>query len=516
MEQPNGEDSKLPEKEWTYARTKKFKTQLSDRLNLILNESKEDFKDWEKEEFRDLFKKHDLLEENNEPSYLLVSDSVYTNEYFDRLKMIHEEAQETMNSGKGGKSVSSVKSVDMTEEAKTFAEEHNLNIADVVAYKQAMEEGLLRDANKALSEIRRKLREENKGLSLSGFVKKFSPIREALYKLFGDLGVLEKEYYDSILKERGLMEAARKREEEERKRQDEPIEELMSMTSEERDAEYMRALEAKDEKRMFEVLQAEAKLKGYSIGSEYQGEGTWKAPSNPGYSSTEERRVALEKDSPHLNIDDIANGYMNQPEDIFTDLHAYGNDNESGRESAKAILDAICYIKDGKGMPEVTVYRAVPTLVEEESLRNGDWVTPSKTYAKIHGESRLDGDYRIIEQKVPTNELWWDGNDIREWGFDNGKDYAYKNTENSRKLNDLITRDDQGNVILPSQRFNEKVEDERFRNDEELEEVNQRFNEELNNLTEANADKVTLWLGKPSDVLLSSGIENKPIRLSKR
>ena len=749
LKAPNGEDSKLPEKEWAYARTKEFKSQLSDRLNLILNESKEDFKDWEKEEFRDLFKKHDLLEENNEPSYLLVSDSVYTNEYFDRLKMMQEEAQETMNSGKGGENVSSVKSVDMRDaeyikavenndtetiqrllseeaerkgysndssyqgslafngsapyqnayfetkeerkeawendeyedtmslgdyvdsgidtndlewnltdpmalrqadperreaienlrqtvrsnsktitiyravdanikeneirngdwvtpsrsyaeyhiglqdwengrvieqevsiddlwwdgndiaewgydngkgevykntpnnrkmfevtyddkgniiplserfnednndiryryedevdnEAKTFAEEYNLNIADVIAYKQAMEEGLLRDANKALSEIRRKLREENKGLSLSGFVKKFSPIREALYKQFGDLGVLEKEYHDSILKERGLMEAARKREEEERKRQNEPIEELMSMTSEERDAEYMRALEAKDEKRMFEVLQAEAKLKGYSMGAEYQGEGAWKAPSNPGYSSTEERRAALEKDAPHLNIDDIANGYMNQPEDIFTDLRAYGNDNESGKESAKAISDAISDIKDGKEMPKVTVYRAVPTSVEEESLRNGDWVTPSKAYAKEHGEHRLDGDYRIIEQKVPANELWWDGNDIREWGFDNGKDYAYKNTENSRKLNDLITRDDQGNVILPSQRFNDQVEDERFRNDEELEKVNQRFNEELNNLTEANADKVTLWLGKPSDVLLSSGIENKPMKL---
>ncbi|MBF1421631.1 LPD38 domain-containing protein [Hoylesella nanceiensis] len=398
-------------------------------------------------------------------------------------------------------------------EAKTFAKQHNLDASDVIAYKQAMEEGLLRDANNALSAIRRKLREENKGLSLSGFTKIFSPIREALYKQFGDLGVLEKEYHDSILKERGLMEAARKREEEERKRQNEPIEELMSMTSEERDAEYMRALETKDEKRMSEVLQAEAKLKGYSMGAEYQGEGAWKAPSNPGYSSTEERRAALEKDAPHLNIDDIANGYMNQPEDIFTDLRAYGNDNESGKESAKAISDAISVIKDGKGMPEVTVYRAVPTSVEEESLRNGDWVTPSKAYAKEHGEHRLDGDYRIIEQKVPANELWWDGNDIREWGFDNGKDYAYKNTENSRKLNDLITRDDQGNVILPSQRFNDQVEDERFRNDEELEKVNQRFNEELENLTEENADKVTLWLGKPSDVLLSSGIENKPLKL---
>ena len=389
-------------------------------------------------------------------------------------------------------------------EAKTFAEEHNLNVADVIAYKQAMDEGLLRDANKALSEIRRKLREENKGLSLSGFVKKFSPIREALYKQFGDLGVLEKEYHDSILKERGLMEAARKREEEERKRQNEPIEELMSMTSEERDAEYMRALEAKDEKRMSEVLQAEAKLKGYSMGAEYQGEGAWKAPSNPGYSSTEERRAALEKDAPHLNIDDIANGYMSQPEDIFTDLRAYGNDNESGKESAKAISDAISDIKDDKGMPEVTVYRAVPTSVEEESLRNGDWVTPSKAYAKEHGEHRLDGDYRIIEQKVPANELWWDGNDIREWGFDNGKDYAYKNTENSRKLNDLITRDDQGNVILPSQRFNDRVEDERFRNDEELEKVNQRFNEELKRYKNGEMNKnEMLHLGSPHGVMRS-------------
>jgi len=389
-------------------------------------------------------------------------------------------------------------------EAKTFAEEHNLNVADVIAYKQAMEEELLRDANNALSAIRRKLREENKGLSLSGFTKKFSPIREALYKQFGDLGVLEKEYHDSILKERGLMEAARKREEEERKRQNEPIEELMSMTSEERDAEYMRALEAKDEKRMSEVLQAEAKLKGYSMGAEYQGEGAWKAPSNPGYSSTEERRAALEKDAPHLNIDDIANGYMSQPEDIFTDLRAYGNDNESGKESAKAISDAISDIKDDKGMPEVTVYRAVPTSVEEESLRNGDWVTPSKAYAKEHGEHRLDGDYRIIEQKVPANELWWDGNDIREWGFDNGKDYAYKNTENSRKLNDLITRDDQGNVILPSQRFNDRVEDERFRNDEELEKVNQRFNEELKRYKNGEMNKnEMLHLGSPHGVMRS-------------
>lgn len=48
---------------------------------------------------------------------------------------------------------------------------------------------------------------------------------------------------------------------------------------------------------------------------------------------------------------------------------------------------------------------------------------------------------------------------------------------------------------------------------DELNAVNERFNEELSNLTEENADKVTLWLGKPSKVLLVAGVEDKPMKL---
>lgn len=354
-----------------------------------------------------------------------------------------------------------------TDEVKAFADTHNLDTADVAAYEYAMSVGNNHAAHFALSTIRRKQRTANRSMKLSEFGKMFYKIRKGLYEQFGDLDALDEEYRQKVFKERGLMEAARKREEEERKRQREPIEALMLLTPEERDAEYMRALEAKDENRMREVLQAEAQIKGYSTDADYQGEGTWIAPSNPGYETAEERRAAVEEDSPDLNIDDLAHGYTNQPDDIFTNLRAYGNDNESGRESGKAITDAIRYIKSGKGMPKVTVYRAVPTSVKENGLRSGDWVTPSKSYAKMHGESRLEGDYRIIEQEVPADELWWDSNDIREWGFDNGKDYAYKNTENGRKLNDLVTKDDNGNVIPPSKRFNEKVADERFRKTEQ-------------------------------------------------
>lgn len=50
----------------------------------------------------------------------------------------------------------------------------------------------------------------------------------------------------------------------------------------------------------------------------------------------------------------------------------------------------------------------------------------------------------------------------------------------------------------------------RFR---EIQEVNERFNEELSGLTEDNADKVTLGLGNPSPVLLAAGVEDKPMKL---
>lgn len=47
----------------------------------------------------------------------------------------------------------------------------------------------------------------------------------------------------------------------------------------------------------------------------------------------------------------------------------------------------------------------------------------------------------------------------------------------------------------------------------ELEEVNERFNEGLGKLTEENADKLVLSLGRPSAVLLSAGVSDKPMKL---
>lgn len=395
LKTPNGEDSKLPEKVWAYARTKKFKTQLSDRLNLILNESKEDFKDWEKEEFRDLFKKHDLLEENNEPGRFLVSQFMYSEKYYDRKGKMQEEAQETMNSGKGGENVSSVKSVDM------------------------------------------------------------------------------------------------------------------------RDAEYIKAVENNDTETIQRLLSEEAERKGYSKDSSYQGSLAFNgsAPYQNAYFETkEERKEAWENDEYEdtMSLGDYVDSGIdtNNLEWNLTDPMALRQADPDRREAIENLRQTV-----RSNSKTITIYRAVDANIKENEIRNGDWVTPSRSYAEYHIGLQDWENGRIIEQEVSIDDLWWDGNDIAEWGYDNGKGEVYKNTPNNRKMFE-VTYDDKGNIIPLSKRFNDQVEDERFRNDEELEKVNQRFNEELDKQIKGELPKGHVYqIGMPNDILLDAGIPQLPIEL---
>ena len=351
------------------------------------------------------------------------------------------------------------------DEISDFAQKHNLNRADVEAYADYMSRENLNGAARAFHEIRRKVRLDNQGASLGLFTKIFSPIEKELYEKFGNIDDLRQQYVQRTLDERNAMEAARKRAEEAAEAERRRLQEFQDMSDEQLDSEYMKAVKANDEGRMRDLVNEAARRKGYGdIQSDYQGVGAWTAPSNPGYESDEERREALQANGTDVNVTDIAEGYSSQPGDYFTNLRAYGNDTPHGKESAKAINDALEEIRKGNN-PKIKVYRAVPKSVNEGRMRNGDWVTPSRKYAEMHGDNRLEGDYRIIEQEVPANELWWDGNDLNEWGFDDGKGYAYRNTKNNRKLNDLITRDDGGNIIPLSQRFNARKSDVRYNKD---------------------------------------------------
>ena len=350
-----------------------------------------------------------------------------------------------------------------TDDVSEFSGKYNLNESDVADYADAMVRGNLHGAARAFHEIRRKIRLDNDGASLGEFVKIFSPIEKELYAKFGNIDDLRQQYVQRTLDERNAMEAARRRAEEAEEVERVRLQEFRAMDSGQLDMEYMRAVEANDESRMRDLVNEAARRNGYGdVASEYQGVGAWSAPSNPGYASDEERRSALQESGTEINVADIAAGYSSQPDDYFTNLRAYGNDTPYGRESADAINDAIENLRNGNS-PMIKVYRAVPKSVKEGKMRNGDWVTPSRKYAQMHGENRLEGDYRIIEQEVSADQLWWDGNDINEWGYDDGGSYTYRNTRNNRKLNDLITRDDKGNIIPLSKRFNARKSDIRFR-----------------------------------------------------
>lgn len=84
---------------------------------------------------------------------------------------------------------------------------------------------------------------------------------------------------------------------------------------------------------------------------------------------------------------------------------------------------------------------------------------------------------------------------------------SYKNLQNSGKHSILDKAED------IAMQYRLKVGNYTDKFTDELNAVNERFNEELSNLTEENADKVTLWLGKPSKVLLAAGVEDKPMKL---
>lgn len=350
------------------------------------------------------------------------------------------------------------------EKIKSVAEKFGVNEDDVAMYANAIEKGSTAEAARARANIKRHLLQanEDKISSFKELIKYTKPVNEALKENFGDLDAMIEERRKQVEEQRNAMEAARKRAQEEEEKRQKHLEELSLIPTDELDKRYMDAIANNDESTAREMLDESARRNGYDdVDSDYQGQGAWAAPSNPQYESDEARRADIEN-SPDVNLEDIALGYNLQPDDYFDNPRAYMNNTAHGLESAHVIKNALDAIKNGEKDVKVKVYRAVPTSVKEGKLRNGDWVTPSKKYAEMHGDNRLDGKYRIIEDEVPANQLWWDGNDANEFGFDDGKEYRYKNAKNNRKLNDLITYDNKGNVIPPSKRFNSRKNDIRF------------------------------------------------------
>jgi hypothetical protein len=381
---------------------------------------------------------------------------------------VSREDQIFLMSGDGGSANSEIpQDMETEDDYSEFAKEHGVDVDMVKDYASGMKTGNLQKADIALAEIRRTMRVANRGMKLSEFGKLFRPVQKELAERYGDIETLRQEHIDAVMREQGVMEAARKRAEEEEAKRKAHLEDMSLLSTEELDKRYFDAIENGDEVAAREMLDEAARRKGYDdTESDYQGVGAWSAPSNPGYESDADRRANVEDNAPNVNVEDIALGYSLVDGKYWHEPRKYMQSDATALESVNTIKGAISAIRRGEKDVKVKVYRAVPTSVKEGKLRNGDWVTPSKGYAEMHGNNRLEGKYRIIEDEVPVSELWWDGNDSREWGFDDGRGYKYKNVENNRKLNDLVTRDDNGEIIPPSKRFDENVEDVRFRETE--------------------------------------------------
>lgn len=351
------------------------------------------------------------------------------------------------------------------DKIKAVSQQFGVDEADVAMYANAIKKGSTAEAARARANIKRHLLQanEDKISSFKELLKYTKPINEALKENFGDVDAMIEERKQQMEAQRNAMEAARKRAEEEEAKRQKHLEELSVIPDGQLDKQYMDALAKGDDATAREMLDEAARRKGYDdTESAYQGVGAWAAPGNPGYESDKARRDDWESSGSDVNLEDMALGYTPQPDDYFSHPERYSQNTPHGLESVKAINTAIDAIKNGEKDVKVKVYRAVPTSVKEGKLRNGDWVTPSKIYADIHGNNRLEGKYRIIEDEVPATQLWWDGNDANEFGFDDGKAYKYKNAKNNRKLNDLVTYDDKGDVIPPSKRFNSRKSDIRF------------------------------------------------------
>ena len=244
---------------------------------------------------------------------------------------------------------------------------------------------------------------------------------------------------------------------------DEDVKRQQLLFQEELDKEYAQAVESGDTEKAMQMLAEEAERKGYTSNSDYQGTSAFNgaAPYRNRYFDTKEKRLQAIKDEEFEDTETLGDfAYDNADvlgfDYLINDPRAYRAADDKRKEAIDNLRKAIEEAKSGKKNVTIKMYRSVPADIKEGSFRNGDWITPSKSYAEDNADvhSWGPGEYRIIEQDVDLEHIWWDGNDIAEWGYDDEKEAVYKNTENNRKLFE-ITYDENGDLIPLSKRFDE-------------------------------------------------------------
>jgi len=208
------------------------------------------------------------------------------------------------------------------------------------------------------------------------------------------------------------------------------------------------------------------------------------------------------------SLDNITRIY---PEDVYSADAAriYG---VGGKDFAKLDKQIVEFINQYKGSPNrmVTVYRAVPKDAPAV-INPGDWVTPLREYADLHGSRYLDPEYRVEEMRVRAGDIFTDGNSWFEWGYDPRpvrKPYPEKLiTAAARMKSDMIGATRAGNIVELRKGTSKgfvKVDEDRIRslNPKELERAVFRVRRDGGSVTPMRVYGDALYLTKWSDIPL--------------
>ena len=138
---------------------------------------------------------------------------------------------------------------------------------------------------------------------------------------------------------------------------------------------------------------------------------TWHLASDDDDYRMQHQPPDAEDGSPLHNLSE--NGHY--PEDVYTHPHYYAD------YSDHTVHESLDAMRKSQGKPnrKVRIYRAMPAEHVHKGIQQGNWVTTSKEYARLHGKHHEDSkkDWPVISATVEAQHLRTDGNDIREYGY---------------------------------------------------------------------------------------------------
>jgi len=105
------------------------------------------------------------------------------------------------------------------------------------------------------------------------------------------------------------------------------------------------------------------------------------------------------------------------PDDVYSGKAAqyYGHYGQNHPDD----MQTVSIMQQYRNKPDkvITIYRAIPKD-SKSTFTAGDWVSINRNYAKEHGESQLNGEYKIISKTVSARDIFTNGDSIHEWGYD--------------------------------------------------------------------------------------------------